>query len=300
MTRARGAHSRDSFTLVEMLVAIAILGIILIVLLGMTTSIMNTWQFGQARNERRTAGQAILDRISRDLRQAALPASRSNTNSLQLVINPTGVSTAYEYPQAIFWQAPVPTDEGISGNLAVVGYFVQWVSGVPMLSRILINPSSTGSYLVYSTPAAWISDSILATNAAGTAASGYSGLMAENVLGLWVQALDPQGRPIKQRPTDHAGENFDSRLSYTYTNSVYPSVLSTNIAPVLPASIQVAILVVDSRTAKRLTGTEKPTTASLTGNFWTDINTFYSSLPPVVQKGSEIQTITVDLASGPR
>ncbi len=91
-----------SFSLVEVIVAIAILSIILIVLLGMTTSLMSTWQLSHAKNERRTLGQAVLDRMSRDLRQVALPSSRSNTNNLQFVINPPGLSASYEFPQAIF------------------------------------------------------------------------------------------------------------------------------------------------------------------------------------------------------
>ncbi len=122
-------------------------------------------------------------------------------------------------------------------------------------------------------------------------------LMADNVLGLWIQALDPQGNPIQQN-TGATGENFDSRLSYAYTNSVYPNVPSTNLPPVLPAAVQIAIVIIDSRTARHLTGTEKP--AGLTGHFWSDVQTFYSGLPPIIQKGAEIQTTTVGLASGPR
>jgi len=282
-----------------MLVAIAIVSIISVVLLGMTTSFMSTWQFGQSRNERRTAGQSVLDRMARDLRQAALPSSRSNTNSLQFVINPSGVSAAYELPQAIFWQAPVATDGSTNGNLAVIGYFVQWVEGRPSLTRLLINPSSSSYYSIYSNPSSWMNDNILTNNASATAASGYVGLLADNVIGLWIQALDPQGNPIQQTG-GLSGENFNSRLSYAYTNSAYPALASTNMAPVLPASVQVAIMVIDSRTAKRLTGTEKPAASSLTGNFWADIQTFYNSLPPAIQKGAEIQTTTVDLPSGPR
>jgi len=232
-----------------------------------------------------------------------LPSNRSTTNGLQFVINPSGVSASYEFPQAFFWQAPVATDGGTNGNLAVVGYFVQWVTNgttsAPCLSRLLINPSSTTYYSIYSNPTSWISTSILTNNAASTAASGYQGLMADNVLGLWVQALDPQKNPIQQS-VGKAGENFDSRLSYSYTNSVYTTVASTNLPPVLPAAIQIAIIVIDSRTAERLSGAEKPAASSLTGNFWNDVQTFYNSLPPVIRKGAEIQTTTVELANGPR
>jgi prepilin-type N-terminal cleavage/methylation domain-containing protein len=291
-----GRASTPSFSLVEMLVAMAILSIIVVILLSMTTSLMSTWQFGQARDERRTVGQAALDRIARDLRQAAMPMNRSGTN-LEFVINPSGVSANYEFPQAVFWQAPVATDGGTNGNLAIVGYFVQWVNGTPSLCRSLINPSSS-SYSIYSNPpTTWITDSIIQSCAPATASSGYAGLLANNVLALWVQTLDPSGNPISQSGGGVAGESFDSRLPYSYTNSVY-TVATTNMPSALPASVQIAILVLDSRTARRLTGNEKPT--ALTGNFWGDIYGFTTHLPVVIQKGSEVQTMTVDLARGPR
>lgn len=289
----------SSFSLVEMLVAMAILSIIVIILLGMTTSLMTSWQLSQAKNERRTVGQSVLERMSRDLRQAALPSSRSNASSLEFIINPSGVSATYQFPQAIFWQASVATDGGTNGNLAVVGYFVQWVNGAPSLCRVLINPSSAGNYAIYSSPTSWMTDSLIQNNAPATAASSYAGLLANNVLGLWIEALDPQGNPIQQAG-GLAGENFDSRLGYAYTNSVYPTVPTTNMPSVLPSSVQIAIVVLDTQTAKHLTGTEKPTTAMLTGNFWRDVQNFYTNLPSVIRKGAEIQTTTVDLANGPR
>ena len=300
----------DSFSLLELLVAIAILAIIMIVLLGMTGSLSTLWQSGQARNERRTNTQAIFERMARDLQQVSLPSARSgnpalfNTNSLELVINPSGVSTKYEFPQALFWQAPVANDGSTNGNLAVVGYFVQWVDGAPYLSRVLINPSSASYYSIYSNPTSWISDNFLSNTAPATAASGYAGLMSGNVLGLWVQALDGLGNPIQQTGSAIQGEAFDSRFGYAYTNYLYTNsgnpVLATNAACALPAAIQIAIVIVDSGTAHHLTGTEKQSPAALTGNFWGDIQNFYTNLAPVIQKGAEIQTTTVEIANGPR
>jgi prepilin-type N-terminal cleavage/methylation domain-containing protein len=298
-----GAESKKafapSFSLVEMLVALAILSIIVVVLLSVITSLMSTWQLGQARNERRTVGRDALERMARDLRLASMPLSKSNATNLEFVVNPAGVSSTYELPQAVFWQAPVASDGGINGNLAIVGYFVQWINGAPSLTRVLINPSMTTSYTIYSNPT-WMSDALIQLNAPATASSGYAGLMAENVLGLWVQALDPQGNPIQQS-AGFAGENFDSRLPYAYTNTVYGTQPNTNVAPVLPASVQIAIVIIDSRTAKRLTGVnpkEKP--SAITGNFWSDIQNFYSNLPSAIQKGAEIQTTTVEIAASPR
>ena len=296
----------NSFSLVEVLASMAILSIILVVLTGMASSLMTTWQMWQAKNERRTVAQTVLERMAYDLRQVTLPSSRS-TNNLQFVINPSGVTAAYRYPQAIFWQTPVATDGALptsAGNLAVVGYFVQWINGAPCLSRVIINPSSTNYYDIYTNPSSWMTDAILQTNAPATAASGYVGLLADDVLGLWVQALDSSGNPIQQS-SGVAGENFDSRLSYTYTSFAYTGasgglgLMATNLAPALPARVQIAIVVVDSRTARRLTGSEKPST-TLTGNFWGDVQNFYTNLPPIIQKGAEIRSTTVEITQGPR
>jgi hypothetical protein len=132
------------------------------------------------------------------------------------------------------------------------------------------------------------------------------GLMAENVLGLWVQALDPMGVPIATQTGLPTGETFDSRYPYTFANKnllAGNGYTATNVASALPASIQIAIAVIDSRTAKHLTGNEKPNAPTFpptSTSFWNDIQTFYNGLPTIIKKGAEIQTTTVPLAEGPR
>lgn len=296
----------NSFSLVEMMVALAAFAILTLLLASSLSALMGEWTFGQAKNERRNSGQAALDRIARDLRQMSLPAARYNSNSLQFIINPPNLPTTYMLPQAAFWQAPVSTDGASStstGNLAVVGYFVQWINGAPCLSRLLVNPSSSAYYSIYSSPTSWITDNILTNSAPATPTSGYAGLLANNVLGLWFQALDGQGKPIRQATSSIQGEAFDSRQSYAFTNYLYTNsgnpIMATNQAPSLPCAVQVAIIVLDSRTAKHLTGSEKPAAGSLTGDFWGDVQTFYNTLPAVIKKGAEIQTITVEIAGGP-
>jgi prepilin-type N-terminal cleavage/methylation domain-containing protein len=301
---------RAGFSIVELLVSMAILSILLVALLGMLSALTTAWQAGEAHNERRTVAQAVLERMSRELSEAALPTSRTNTNSLQLVINPSGIGTAYQNSQAIFWNAPVSTDSitNSSGNMALVGYFVQWVNGTastpgtPCMSRLLINPSSTD----YSSTAAstWLNASLLSkyapsTYVSSTATNNYQGLMAENVLGLWVQANDYNGVSISQGVSSTpGGEAFDSRYSYSFTNSAGNTV--TNIACAMPSSVQIAIVVIDSRTAKQLPGTGKPTYPPLSGNIVNDVQTFYNNLPNPLRKGAEIQMTTVPLAGAPR
>ena len=94
---------------------------------------------------------------------------------------------------------------------------------------------------------------LITTNAPATKAAGYAGQLAENVLGLWMQPLDQQKRPIindsKSQPFPTG--QFDSTKGYTvsFTNSP-----AATFASALPASLEVALVAVDARTAKRLSG----------------------------------------------
>ena len=71
-------------------------------------------------------------------------------------------------------------------------------------------------------------------------------------------------------------------------------------ARALPASLEVALVAVDARTAKRLSGraAEKPDPAST--DMWGDVNAFYNRLPPEIKLGACIYSTVIDLHSAPR
>jgi type II secretory pathway pseudopilin PulG len=282
------------FSLLELLVATAVFVALALILVSIASSLSSFWQLGIAHNERRSSALSAFARMARDLRFAALPPDSSATN-YQFVINPTNVGGNYRFPQAAFWQAPVASDRS-RGNIALVGYFVQWVNEtdgvVPKLCRLVID-----SNYQFQKPSDWITDPLIASNAPATKASGYDGQLAENVLGLWMQPLDQQKNPIvsdaKSQPFV-AGE-FDSTRGYSvpFTNSVTAAFPSA-----LPASLEVALVAVDARTAKRLAGTEKP--AGRTANMWNDVNAFYGGLPQSIKQGARIYSTVIDLHGAPR
>lgn len=329
-------HNKDrarGFTLVELLMAIAVFVVVGTILVSIASSSSNVWQQGIAHNDRRTVARTVFERMSQDLRDVTQPNDFSMPK-LQMVINPTDgnprLGAGFLLPQAIFWQAPVTTS-GTNGDLAAVGYFIQWVgsgnNARPKLCRLYIDPSSP-AYTVYSsgtlTWSSTITDTLIsgANGAPATQATGYQGQLAENVLGLWVQALDQQLQPIAKDASGVAFSpgQFDSARGYistaiystgTTTSGTipmsYPGMVSPSGSAVppftggngaLPAALDVAIITVDSRTAMRLTGTEKPTAP--TGNFWGDINTFYNQLPASIRRGAEIHSTTINLNSAPR
>jgi hypothetical protein len=59
------------------------------------------------------------------------------------------------------------------------------------------------------------------------------------------------------------------------------------------------MVVVDARTAKRLSGSEKPSARSST-NMWDDVNAFYNGLPPGIKQGAHIYSTVMELHNAPR
>ncbi len=288
---------RRAFTLIELLVAVTIFILLMGILATFASSLGATWQRGIAHGERRAVALNVFSRMTRDLQQAALPTDLSG-KSLQFVINPASLSTNYLLPQAAFWRAATATDRSM-GDLAAVGYFVQWVNdpdtgvNTPKLCRFFANPSAS-SYQNYTPTNSWIDGTLLSTNAPATKASAYAGQLAENVLGLWIQPIDQNGNNISSNGASAPGQ-FDANLGYSATNG---SV--TNVYPrALPAAVRVAIITVDSRTAKRLTGSERPQSRSTNG-FWVDVYSFYASLPDNIRRGAEIQGTIINLPAAPR
>jgi type II secretory pathway component PulJ len=275
------------FSLLELLVATAVFVALALILVSIASRLSSFWQIGIAHNERRSSALSAFSRMARDLRFAAVPSNPSSTN-YQLVINPSSLGNNYKLPQAAFWQAPVASDRS-RGNMALVGYFVQWVNEangqVPKLCRLLVD-----SNYQMQKPSDFVSDGLIASNAPATKAAGYAGQLAENVLGLWLQPLDQQKNPI----SIPNGE-FDSTKGYTvsFTNSA-----TTTFASALPASLEVALVAVDARTAKRLSGSEKPGRRG--ADMWTDVNAFYDGLPQSIKEGARIYSTVIDLHAAPR
>lgn len=227
------------------MVASAVLGLLLISLAQVASTVADVWSSGHARAERRQYGRAIVDFIGRELRSAAVPVNRavlSDKGDLQFILNPTALGAQLKNPHALFWQAPVATDTS-QGALAQVGYYVHWDGNKPMLCRLLVNPSSD-DYLVYEEGqvGAWMNAGI-ANAATPSVENGWAGLFAENVLGFWARCLDRDGQPITQ--VGGAGL-YDSRAPYS---STIDGVVATYEAPVLPDSVEISVVTVDARTA---------------------------------------------------
>ncbi len=236
------------------MVAISVLGIMVLLLMTMADGAGRLWSQGERQNQYRMHSRAMLDYIGRDLRQATLAVNQAAMvsaakNTLELVINPSMVPSDrnYQNPNNIFWQAPIATDDHSQGDMAEVGYFVRWSTGVNPhadLCRFFSNPSDGSgapnpNYLIYDNPS-WLSKDILETvapvqRATDDSPGQYAGLFLENVLGLWVQAYDVNGN-----------------LLNSGTASSYDSSSPPVEGHPLPAYIQISIITLENAAAVRL------------------------------------------------
>ena len=313
------------FTLVEMLVAIAIVAILGLILASIADTAGQIFLQQQGQNQYRMQARAVLNYIGRDLRNASLAANQAYCVSngkptLEFLINAPNVT--YNYPNNIFWQAPIATDGGSWGNMAEVGYFVRWTGGEGDLCRYFVNPSTTNSqgaiisnpdYLIYTIPSGqWIptsgsgttpnpgsADAVAPSDNTGNPPHHYKGLFLQNVLGLWVQAYTAAGVLI----------NTSTTPTYNSSGSPY-NASTTPVTHSLPAYVVVSIAVLDAPTTQRLkqmsglasTATTPPTTPAGISTFanYSNAQAYVTAIQGTaslasIRSGISAVTLTVNL-----
>lgn len=284
--RSRNRHCGDAgkptpaspgFSLVEIMVSMSVLLILVILLSQALAHTSGLWLQGEANKERMQNERAICDFIATELRAALLPIDRTNTSSLQFVVNPPAVASgSYSNRDSIFWQAPLASDQTL-GDVAEIGYFVKWTAvnktnPQARLCRMFINPGSGSTpsplFKIYSDPSNWVSSAIIDAAVPADKANNYQGLFAEDILGLWVRCLDNYGNQIVQ---DYAGTSlqlangnygFDSRRGYTDSKGAKSpgyTDATGNKKPLcaLPPAVEVSLVLMDAKTALRIGSSEQ-------------------------------------------
>ena len=268
------SRGRSGFTLIELMVSVAILALLVVVLASIFGGVSQTWQMGQSNSERLQNIRVITGFISGELRAALLPVNRSDKGSLQFIVNPTDISPTFRNPDAIFWQAPVAANQELT-DVAQVGYFVKWDMTMPdnprpILCRMNVSKTIGGSnFLIYSQAGGtvpWLSDSLLNAVAPGDKANAYEGLVAENVVALFIESRDAKGKPITN---SYAGgvflktdSGFDSRQGFTDASGVKSADFTDaggTKAPlcVLPPIVKLSFVLIDSRSVNKIGVAEK-------------------------------------------
>lgn len=255
----------SGFTLLELLVAVALLMMVVVLLANVLGSATNISSQASARLNATRLGREVFDLIERDLSQMVTTRPSLGTNSpLQFTVNPSQIGSSYRNAAAVFWQSSIARDQ-TAGNVAVVGYFVQRPDAThSQLRRVLIEPTDP-LYQIYSVPAnslpATTVDSFAASAGSATSSKLDRGWLADGVIGLWVRCLDANGNVIETNGAGAAqGYAFDSRQGYQSgagTNKVAYSTFNA-----LPAFVDIGLVCVAPKDADRIDSLPAATAAS--------------------------------------
>jgi uncharacterized protein (TIGR02599 family) len=276
---ALGRVFADGFTILELLVAMAILSIMVVLMLGVLQSTSDAWRRNTERSKAFAASRAAFESMTRSISAATLntyqdyyDANRSNRPSGSLTFVPavygrrsdlhfttgTNLVTAQK-GGAIFMTVPFDyesnnTNDYSSGQLNGIGYFVRFttnslrpagVTNNPYRYRLMQFLQPTEELMVMNTTnTAWFTNNVNANTNIFP--------IADNVVAF---AVLPQ---LSDRESANAGIlasdfSYDTRM--TWSSGAQP----TNMHQ-LPPVVQVIMVVLDESSAKRIeNGTTEPT-----------------------------------------
>lgn len=132
------------FTLIEVLAALVILGMILTVVGTMLITTLRTQRSIDASFRRHNHGTAILNLISEDLRDAFSPEPHNEKRRYFYGKNQGTSGSSQDQLDFVTSQDAPVTDEGISADYSECGYLLK------------PNPSETGVYRMYRRSSPWI------------------------------------------------------------------------------------------------------------------------------------------------
>jgi len=323
---ARAGKNNQAFTILELLVAMALLGIVVTVLASILSSTQKgVAQIGSVSSQRQDA-RAVLDQISRDLRSTLEPASRSfelsnsGVRQPQFLLNPPGFTAN---GSSIFWSA---RNESSLGCNILVGYILRWETTgdgpLPRLCRVSFNANDTESIKqtlqgAASANSTWVDSNLIDSNAPGVQAQGYQGWISDNVLAFYARVLDPQMNPItnyarglsgpavntsSQYATFASSANgsttdgkFDSLKGYQYTRQG-DNVVVNRFGSALPTAVELVIVTAPPSAIKLLPSAPAPVLSGNASAMWTDITTFISNLPEPLPKVVRTHSTIVPIA----
>lgn len=260
------------FTLLELLVSVAILAVLVTLLFSILSQASRLFSRGEAQTDALGNFRSATAMIGRDLRSALLPVDRTNKASLQFILNPGSISAASKNRDALFWQC-VNQGTGTNAGISIVGYYVKWDTSNPdrpksRLCRVSID-SADANFQIYRDPESWITDAILDAASPADKTQNYRGLLAENVIGLWITLEENDGGVLK--PVG----SFDSRVTGA-----------------LPAAAQLSLAFLSPSAAKRLTPAD--VTAIRAGSQG-DATNFLDGLPAALRPEAQLFTTRVVL-----
>lgn len=271
-----------AFTLVEVLVSMAVLALILGMLLGITSHTQKTWQRAQAGGEQFQSARAGFERLSRRLSQAVLntywdyernalgfPTRYIRQSELRFLSGPGITGRTDAEGHAIFFQTP---SGFVSGNasadlrtldklLNTAGFFV--VKGLPKTSSLTFLPPGKDRFRLVEfhepsenlsiyrhtssapsyTGTDWFTDSL---GSSGFPENSY--IIAENIVAL---VLLPKLSSNEEEERKNQGKPMLAP-TYLYDSTATSADASINPKNQLPPVVQVTMVAIDEVSAQRL------------------------------------------------
>lgn len=283
--RQGGGAQTASFTLVEMLVALAVLSAIMLLLLALMSSISKMWRYSNSKMETFRESRDAFEVMTRRIGQATLatywsynpplsgygglPTSYVRMSDLQIVIGPAGtlIGSGAADPahpgSAIFFHAPLGYDTTYLSSptlLNMCGYYVEFNSDasqrpsfVPGAARYryrlmqVLQPSS--QILIYNYTSGF-------TNSVGSAGYSYDGY---NWFTTPLQSASPPTKFMAENVLvltliPHLSKEDDPSSTILPPNYLYDSRSTANAISLnqLPPLIDVTMLAIDEASASRL------------------------------------------------
>lgn len=264
---------RGAFSLLEILVAVAILGILVVALSALNNQTLNVWRQASGRAETFQAARAAMDTLVRTLEVATLnpywdydnranPSRYVRMSNLAFVCGPAAdlLGTSYGPGSAVFFQAPLGRTEVDARSqlqllLNTVGFFIEYRNVHSHLPASLqLSPRRRSCLMQVQTFAnemgvfadtnsanpdnSWFDDSALLTR---------STVLAENVLFLVVRPLRRSGSATVDLTA--AEFRLDTRLGET-------EITQPSTSNQLPPLVEVALVAASESSVRRISETD--------------------------------------------
>lgn len=285
-TVLHGARRRVpvAFTLVELLVSLALLSFIMLILAGVTESASNAWREGQSRTETFQSARTALEILTREITPAVVDTRMQFVVAPGDILARAGAKNVAPESPALLWMAPL----GDEGSLSCVGYYLYRddVRQFYRLKRLFIPaPTNTKASPYFprmisannprdpelrTSPVnadwftrSWDANAFDEENAANS--QGVVSSAADGIIAFWVQPLDVLGHPVplvaksSVHPSSELYYNsaayfqvatstpFESGRSLLYLAQTPQSMKANRV----PAAIDFTLVMVDSRVLTR-------------------------------------------------
>ena len=279
-----------AFSLVELMVAVAVLSMIMLFIAGITGTVSNTWSLSEKRLETYQSSRGVLELMTREMTPAVVDTRMQFAVFKGESLERFGATNVMKNSPALLWMAPL----GEQGELRCVGYYLYRDDEREFyrLKRIFITPHDPGDpdlpnpyypklvsqgdprdfrLRVSPTNIVWFTrewDEAAFDDEDPLNELAIVSTAADGIIALWIQCFDVLGNPIPWlsesaiHPKDPLIPMIYNSAGYFQVSSTVPFSLSggetflytnqdTTRGNRVPAAVDITIVAIDSRAFAR-------------------------------------------------